>query len=93
MQQELDRTTERVTAMLNSMEGVEKQIDSRGDISDSIIMHLENNLQTSDRTISALQVKAFLCNATFFSFLIVILRSGQSMSKATAALVISLKID
>lgn len=68
MQQELDRTTERVTAMLNSMEGVEKQIDSRGDISDSIIMHLENNLQTSDRTISALQVKAFLCNATFFSY-------------------------
>jgi len=41
--------------MLNSMEGVEKQIDSRGDISDSIIMHLENNLQTTGQTISALQ--------------------------------------
>ena len=43
--------------MLNSMEGVEKQIDSRGDISDSIIMHLENNLQTTGQTISALQVR------------------------------------
>ena len=88
MQQELDRTTERVTAMLNSMEGVEKQIDSRGDISDSIIMHLENNLQTSDRAISALQVKIFLLYCDLLSFSLY-----RKISEATAALVVLLKID
>lgn len=51
VQRELERTTQRVAAMLDSMEGVEREFHTRGDS----LIHLETNLQTSTQTICALQ--------------------------------------
>lgn len=51
VQRELERTTQRVAAMLDSMEGVEKEFHSRGDS----LMHLENNLQSTTQAVCVLQ--------------------------------------
>ena len=51
VQRELERTTQRVAAMLDSMEGVEREFHTRGDS----LIHLETNLQSSSQTICALQ--------------------------------------
>lgn len=51
VQRELEKTTQRVAAMLDSMEGVEREFHTRGDS----LIHLETNLQTSSQTISVLQ--------------------------------------
>ena len=54
VQQELERTTQRVAAMLASMEGVEKEFHTRGDS----LVQLEASLHNSTHTIFALQVPA-----------------------------------
>jgi len=60
VQQELERTTQRVAAMLDSMEGVEKEFHTRGDS----LVQLETSLHTSTHAIYALQVN--------FSFIFVV---------------------
>lgn len=51
VQRELEKTTRRVAAMLDSMEGVEREFHVRGDS----LLHLETNLQNSTRAVSVLQ--------------------------------------
>lgn len=58
VQQELERTTQRVAAMLDSMERVEKEFHTRGDS----LIQLESSLQTSAHTIYALQVNGWITN-------------------------------
>ncbi|KAK2701281.1 polyamine-modulated factor 1-binding protein 1-like [Artemia franciscana] len=53
VQMELDRTSHRVAAMLDSMEGVEKEFACRGES----LVHLENHLQLSTQTICRLQAE------------------------------------
>ena len=67
VQQELERTTQRVAAMLNSMEGVEKEFHTRGDS----LVQLETSLHTSTHAIYALQV-------TIIIIIIVIIHSPSN---------------
>lgn len=51
VQRELERTTQRVAAMLDSMEGVEREFHSRGDS----LLQLETSLQSSTNALCVMQ--------------------------------------